>query len=92
MVDAGAREVRVRGTIVTLPTKEFDILALLYASKGKAVKRDEIGAVGWPERSGGDVTDEEIDQYISRIRRRIEENPAQPTLIVTIRGYGYRMP
>ena len=92
VVDVGSREIQIRGTRLTLPTKEFDILALLYDDKGNAVRRDEIGAVGWPERPEGDVTDEEIDQYISRLRRRIEENPAEPRLIVTIRGYGYRMP
>ena len=92
VVDVGAREVRIRGTRLTLPSKEFDILALLYGNRGNAVRRDEIGAVGWPERPDGDVTDEEIDQYISRLRRRIEENPARPKLIVTIRGFGYRMP
>ena len=92
VVDAVAGEVQVRGTRLTLPTKEFDILALLYGNKGNAVRRDEISAVGWPERPDGDVADEEIDQYISRLRRRIEENPAQRKLNVTIRGYGYRMP
>ena len=91
VVDVGAREIQIRGTRLTLPTKEFDILALLYSNRSNAVRRDEIGAVGWPERPDGDVTDEEIDQYISRLRRRIEENPAEPRLIVTIRGYGYRM-
>jgi len=38
------------------------------------------------------VTPEEIDQYIRRLRRRIEENPSKPKLIVTLRGHGYRIP
>ena len=66
-------------------------LELLYRNKGNAVRREEIATAGWPERQG-DVTDEEIDQYILRLRRRIEENPSRPKLVVTLRGFGYRMP
>ena len=75
-----------------LSKKEFDVLELLYLGRGNAVSRDEIAKAGWPERSEADVTPEEIDQYISRLRRRIEEDPSQPKLIVTLRGHGYRIP
>ena len=93
VLDSGAREARLRGTGLTppLPRKEFDILELLYRNKGNAVTREQIAAAGWPERPN-DVTDEEIDQYIRRLRRRIEEDPSHPKLVVTLRGFGYRMP
>ncbi len=93
VLDTGSREAIIRGQKLTppLPRKEFDILELLYRNKGNAVRRGEIAAAGWPERLG-DVTDEEIDQYILRLRRRIEENPSRPNLVVTLRGFGYRMP
>ena len=83
----------MRGVGLTppLPRKEFDILELLYRNKGNAVTREQIAAAGWPDRPN-DVTDEEIDQYIRRLRRRIEEDPSHPKLVVTLRGFGYRMP
>ena len=84
----------VRGEKLAPPLskKEFDVLELLYLGRGNAVSRDEIAKAGWPERSEADVTPEEIDQYIRRLRRRIEENPSKPKLIVTLRGHGYRIP
>ena len=94
VVDSGSRDVTVRGEKLAPPLskKEFDVLELLYLGRGNAVSRDEIAKAGWPERPEADVTPEEIDQYISRLRRRIEEDPSQPKLIVTLRGHGYRIP
>ncbi len=93
-VDSGSRDVAVRGEKLAPPLskKEFDVLELLYLQRGNAVSRDEIARAGWPERPDGDVTPEEINQYISRLRRRVEENPSRPKLIVTLRGHGYRIP
>ncbi|HIM38077.1 MAG TPA: FHA domain-containing protein [Dehalococcoidia bacterium] len=93
-VSSGSRDVWVRGEKLAPPLskKEFDMLELLYLERGNAVGRDDIARAGWPERPEGDVTPEEIDQYISRLRRRIEEDPSQPKLIVTLRGHGYRIP
>lgn len=93
IVDIGSRDVWVRGQKVEPPLskKEFDILALLDQNQGNAVSRDDIAESGWPERIEGDVTPEEIDQYISRLRRRIETDPSKPSLIVTMRGFGYRI-
>lgn len=94
VVDQASRGVWVRGQRQDppLPRKEFDILALLHRNKGNAVSREEIAIAGWPERSGEDVTNEEMDQYILRLRRRIEVDPSKPKLILTLRGYGFRMP
>ena len=94
IVDAGSRDVWVRGKKLApaLSRKEFDILELLHLNRGNAVSRDKIATFGWPERPDGDVTPEEIDQYIRRLRRRIEKSPSTPKLIVTIRGFGYRIP
>ena len=93
VVDAASREVWVRDQIVDPPIsrKEFDVLHLLYQRAGEACSRDEIAAAGWPERGEGDVTDQEIDQCIRRLRLRIEADSSQPHYIVTVRGYGYRL-
>ena len=91
-LDLSARSVFVRGReLPVLPRKEFDILECLFQNKGAAVSRDRIAAAGWPERPN-DVPDQDIDQYIRRLRRKIEETPSHPKLIVTRIGYGYMVP
>ena len=74
-----------------LSRKEFDVLELLYNRRGEACSKDEIAAVGWPERDGGAVGDSEIEQSIRRLRLRIESDPSKPEFITTVRGFGYRL-
>jgi DNA-binding response OmpR family regulator len=90
-VNSVSRDVWIRGERLnpTLSKKEFDILECLYKNTGKVVSRDEIGTAGWPEREDGSVASEEIDQYISRLRRKIEQDPSDPKIIVTRINYGY---
>ena len=89
VVDSSSRDVWVRDKkLPSLPRKEFDILECLFQNRGQAVSRDEIAAAGWPERPD-DVPNSDIDQYIRRLRRKIEENPSEPTIILTRVGYGY---
>ena len=75
-----------------LSAKEFDVLELLYMQRGTAVSRDDVARAGWPEREDGDVGNQEIEQCIRRIRRRIERDPRSPELVVTRRSFGYIMP
>ena len=93
VVDATSRDGWIRSQLQepTIPRKEFDIPEVLFKNKGRAVSREEIADPGWPERANGDVNDENIDQYIRRLRRRVEPIPSFPKLIVTLRDYGYRM-
>ena len=93
VVDSRSREVWVRGVRLVPPVtrKEFDILSLLYQRLGEACSKDEIATAGWPERVGGDVGDQDIEQYIHRIRLRIEPDPSRPQYILTVRGYGYKL-
>ena len=92
VVDSSSRDVWVRGgKLPSLPRKEFDILECLFQNRGQAVSRDEIAAAGWPARPD-DVPNSDIDQYIRRLRRKIEENPSKPKIILTRVGYGYTIP
>ena len=93
-LDSGPREVYREGVLLAPPLsrKEFDVLELLYQHRGDAVSRDEIGRIGWPEREDGVVAPEEIEQCIRRIRRRIEPEPRTPQYVITVRGYGFKMP
>jgi len=92
-VDLASREVFINAQRVTPPLsrKEFDILALLWRRRNEACSRDDLAQSGWPERGPGDVSDAEIEQYVRRIRRRIEANGGNPARIVTLRGYGYKL-
>ena len=91
-VESGPREVWVKGEKILPPLspKEFDVLALLYSKRTEVVTKDDIAFGGWPERDG-DVGNHEIEQCIRRIRRRIEEHPTKPTLILTRKGVGYQL-
>ena len=93
VVDSASREVWVQGVKVepALSRKEFDILDLLFRSRGAACSKDEIAASGWPERQEGDVFDQDIEQYIRRLRLKLEPDPSKPRHIITLRGYGYKL-
>ena len=86
LVDPKSREVWVRGIRLEAPLsrKEFDVLELLFQKRGEACSKDEIACAGWPERSAGDVGDQEIEQSIRRLRLRIEEDPSPPHYIITV--------
>ena len=92
-LDERAREVLIQGQKLEPPfsRKEFDVLSLLFRRRDEACSKDEIAAAGWPERVGGDVGDQDIEQYIHRIRLRIEPDPSRPQYILTVRGYGYKL-
>ena len=93
VVDPKSREVWVKGKKLDslLSRKEFDVLYLLSQKRGQACSKDDIAAVGWPERDRGDVGDQEIEQSIRRLRLRIEPDPSNPEFITTVRGYGYKL-
>jgi len=92
IVESHSRKVIVYGQEITgLTKKEFDILECLFTNKGTAVSRDTVAHSGWPERPD-DVSESEIDQYIRRIRIKIEPNASRPQIVITKRGFGYIIP
>jgi DNA-binding response OmpR family regulator len=88
-VDTAARRVMRGGTEVTLAPKEYDLLAALLRRRGAAVsRRDLLEEVwGYPEV----VVSRTVDTHIAELRRKLEENPAEPRHIVTVRKVGYRL-
>ena len=74
-----------------LVRKEFAVIELLYQRGGEACSKDQIAIHAWPERTEGDVGDQEIEQCIRRLRLRVEPDPSQPQHIINIRGYGYKL-
>ncbi len=93
MVDPRSREVWLQGELLVPPLsrKEFDVVNVLYQRRGEACSKDDIALGGWPERAGGDVGDQEIEQTVRRIRLRIEPTPSEPKYVITVRGYGYKL-
>ena len=92
-LDLLSREVRVLGIALSPPLsrKQFDILSLLWERRHSACSRADIAGRGWPERSAGDVGNDEIDQYIRRIRRRIGDAGGDAGNITTMRRFGYKL-
>jgi two-component system, OmpR family, response regulator RegX3 len=87
-LDAGRHEVFVRGDAVGLPLKEFELLELLLANAGRVLTRDVLIDRIWGPNYFGDT--KTLDVHVKRLRAKVEEDPSNPTRVVTIRGVGYR--
>jgi two-component system response regulator RegX3 len=87
-MDIDRHEVRVRGDDVALRPKEFDLLFALLARKGKLVTRDTLISEVWGYDYVGDT--KTLDVHIKRLRKKVEADPGEPELIVTVRGLGYK--
>jgi DNA-binding response OmpR family regulator len=87
-LDAERREAVVRGTPVELTKQEFDLLYLLAGRRGIVFSRAALLAKVWH----GDtyVTERTVDTVVSRLRRKIEQDPQDPELILTAWGVGYK--
>lgn len=88
VLDAARHEVFVRGAQVALPLKEFDLLEILLANAGRVLTRDVLIDRIWGPNYYGDT--KTLDVHIKRLRSKVEEDPAHPTRILTVRGVGYR--
>jgi DNA-binding response OmpR family regulator len=88
-VDAGRFEVRVGGRPVVLTAKEFGILEVLAAEPGRVFTRAQIidRAFGFDHY----VLERTVDAHVMNLRRKIEEDPAEPRYVQTVYGRGYRL-
>ncbi|HVF76375.1 MAG TPA: response regulator transcription factor [Acidimicrobiales bacterium] len=87
-LDLARHELTVRGEAVPLPRKEFEVLELLMENAGRVLPRESLLDRVWGHDYVGDT--KTLDVHIKRIRGKIEDDPAHPTYITTIRGVGYR--
>ncbi len=88
VLNTATREAVVRGKTVLLPPKEYLALTLLYERAGTVVSKEDLAEHVWPEYQG-DVSDYNIHQVLSRLRREIEEDPSRPRMLITRPGFGY---
>ena len=80
--------VTIRGEHVALPLKEFELLHLLLANAGRVVQRETLIDRVWGTDYVGDT--KTLDVHVKRLRSKVEDDPANPARIVTIRGLGYK--
>jgi DNA-binding response OmpR family regulator len=87
-VDPGGREVRVDGSLVALSALEFDVLAALAGSPGRVFSRRQLLERVWGYDFFGD--ERVVDVHIRSLRARLGDDAANPRLIATVRGVGYK--
>lgn len=89
-VDPDRRLVTLRGEKVDLTTTEFEILRTLVANAGRVIGRERLMELARGEEFAS--FDRSIDVHISHIRRKLGDDPRQPTFVITVRGIGYTVP
>ncbi len=82
-----AREVQKNGIKIELTQIEYGILRAFMQNIGKALSRDDILEMVWGHHYVGEL--KIVDVNIRRLRLKIEDDPANPQFITTVRGYGY---
>jgi DNA-binding response OmpR family regulator len=87
-VDVGRRAVRLSGVPVSLTAKEFDLLVCVAAHPGRVYTRAQLLDVVWGYSHDG--YDHTVNSHINRLRAKIERVPANPELVLTVWGVGYK--
>jgi DNA-binding response OmpR family regulator len=88
-VDLARLEVHRDGQLIPLTPREGDILEYLIRNRDRVVTRDDLLLDVWHYKSAN-VETRTVDIHIVGLRRKVEPDPAKPTLIQTVRGKGYR--
>jgi two-component system response regulator RegX3 len=88
-LDIDRHIVSVRGEMVAMPLKEFDLLEVLVRNSGRVITRSQLIDRVWGHDYVGDT--KTLDVHVKRLRAKIEEDPANPVHLLTVRGLGYKM-
>jgi DNA-binding response OmpR family regulator len=88
-IDTAGREVVVRGDVVAMTAKEFDLLAFLAASPRQVFGREQLLQQVWSSSSEWQDS-ATVTEHVRRVRRKIEVDPDHPRWVTTVRGVGYR--
>jgi DNA-binding response OmpR family regulator len=87
-IDPGGREVRLRGEAVPLTALEFDLLSVLASRPGFVFSRSRLLERVWGQNHfGGEHV---VDVHVANLRKKIGDDPANPSFVETVRGVGYR--
>ncbi|MGF3056873.1 response regulator [Microbacterium sp. YY-01] len=88
VLDIDRHSVAVDGQEISIPLKEFELLEVLMRNAGRVLTRGQLIDRVWGSDYFGDT--KTLDVHIKRIRSRIERVPSKPSMLVTVRGLGYR--
>jgi len=88
-LDRGRREVARAGEPVELTPTEFEILAALMSAPGRVFSRARLLEAA--QGVAFEAYERTVDAHIKNLRRKIEPDPAKPSIILTVRGVGYRL-
>ncbi|MDM7830461.1 response regulator transcription factor [Cellulomonas edaphi] len=88
-MDVERHTVRVHDELVSFPLKEFELLELLLRNAGRVLTRGQLIDRIWGSDYVGDT--KTLDVHVKRVRAKVEPDPANPTLLVTVRGLGYKL-
>lgn len=88
-MDVERHEVRVDGDPIAMPLREFELLELFLRNADRVLTRGQIIDRVWGAGYVGDT--KTLDVHVKRIRAKIEREPSDPTLLVTVRGLGYKL-
>jgi two-component system, OmpR family, response regulator RegX3 len=88
-MDVERHVVTVDGRETPLPLKEFELLELFLRNPGRALTRGQLIDRVWGADYVGDT--KTLDVHVKRLRSKIEPEPGQPRLLVTVRGVGYKL-
>ncbi|GAD35315.1 MULTISPECIES: response regulator transcription factor [Microbacterium] len=87
-IDLDRHTVAVDGGEINMPLKEFELLEVLMRNAGRVMTRGQLIDRVWGSDYFGDT--KTLDVHIKRIRSRIEADPGRPSMLLTVRGLGYR--
>lgn len=88
-LDAERHVIEINGVVQQFPLKEFELLEFLMRNSGRVLTRTQLIDRVWGSDYVGDT--KTLDVHIKRLRAKIEEDPANPVFIQTVRGLGYKM-
>jgi two-component system, OmpR family, response regulator RegX3 len=88
-MDVERHVVTIAGEEVRLPLKEFELLEMFLRNAGRVLTRGQLIDRVWGSDYVGDT--KTLDVHVKRLRAKIEPNPAEPTLLTTVRGLGYKL-
>jgi DNA-binding response OmpR family regulator len=89
VLDRGTREFRVEGRPVQLTFSEFELMEALMERPGQLFNREELLRAIWGDSAYRDPRG--IDVHVRHLREKLERRPDDPTLLITVRGVGYRL-
>ena len=88
IVDPQRRQVSVSGKLVHLTPTEFKLLIVLIENSGRVVTQRELLEQVWGYRHPADTR--LVNVHVQRLRAKVEKDPENPTVVLTVRGVGYK--